>query len=118
MASRACPFIGGEQPRLTCWIGALPSLRKESSTLLPRTCPLTSITGQGIEGCICCAGNCTAAAIIIAVIVIAVINLVAVIALILSHRLSHISTGNRDNLRITRAPARRVDVMKTLSDAS
>src|ERR1700761_8343354 len=86
MASRACPFIGGEQPRLNCWIGALPSLRKESSVLLPRTCPLTSITGQGIEGRICCAGNCTAAAIIIAVITVVAVIPVAVIPVILPRR--------------------------------
>jgi hypothetical protein len=51
---------------------------------------------------ICCAGNCRAAVIIsIAVITLAVITLAAVIASILSHRLSHISTGNNDNWRVT-----------------
>src|ERR1700733_2701647 len=83
MASRASPFIGGVQPRLTCWIGILPSFRKKSSRLLPRTCPLTSITGQGIEGCISCAGNCTAAAIIITAVITPVAVIVAVIPSIL-----------------------------------
>ena len=57
LCDRIVAAMAGEQSRLSCWIGILPLFMKDNSMLSRPTCPLTSSTGQGIEGCIDCAAS-------------------------------------------------------------